>query len=110
MEAEAEAEAEKYFWMEAEAEAEAKTILKMEAEAEAVQKFGTSTSLVETNDKQTNGLLHDQCYVIVLDVNWLSRTKRQMTGRHTQATRGKDNVWKMFLGNKDRMASKIDNR
>ena len=46
MEAEAEAEAEKYFWMEAEAEAEAKTILKMEAEAEAVQKFGASTSLV----------------------------------------------------------------
>ena len=45
MEAEAEAEAEKYFWMEAEAEAEAKTILKMEAEAEAVQKLGASTSL-----------------------------------------------------------------
>ena len=48
MEAEAEAEAEKNFWMEAEAEAEAKTIMKMEAEAEAVQKFGASTSLEKT--------------------------------------------------------------
>ena len=48
MEAEAEAEAKKIFWMEAEAEAEAKKILKMEAEAEAVQKFGASTSLVFT--------------------------------------------------------------
>ena len=46
MEAEAEAEAKKIFWMEAEAEAEAKKFLKMEAEAEAVQKFGASTSLV----------------------------------------------------------------
>ena len=36
---EAEAEAEKKFWM------EAKKIMKMEAEAEAVQKFGASTSL-----------------------------------------------------------------
>ena len=46
MEAEAEAEAEKNFWMEAEAEAEAKKKLVMEAEAEAVQKFGASTSLL----------------------------------------------------------------
>ena len=46
MEAEAEAEAEKNFWMEAEAEAEAKKNLVMEAEAEAVQKFGASTSLI----------------------------------------------------------------
>ena len=46
MEAEAEAEAKKIFWMEAEAEADAKKFLKMEAEAEAVQKFGASTSLL----------------------------------------------------------------
>ena len=43
MEAEAEAEAKKIFWMEA--EAEAKKFLKIEAEAEVVQKFGASTSL-----------------------------------------------------------------
>ena len=46
MEAEAEAEAKKFFWMEAEAEAEVKKYFEMEAEAEAVQKFGASTSLV----------------------------------------------------------------
>ena len=58
MEAEAEVEAKKNFWMEAEAEAKAKKIFemeaeaerkfifKMEAEAEAVQKFAASTSLV----------------------------------------------------------------
>ena len=49
VEAEAEAEAKKNFWMEAEAEAEAKKILKMEAEAEAVQKLGASTSLLDTH-------------------------------------------------------------
>ena len=27
------------------------------------------------NNTNNNGLLHDQCYVIVLDVNWSSRTK-----------------------------------
>ena len=32
-------------------------------------------------DKQTNGLLHDQRYVIVLDVNWSSRTKSVPSAR-----------------------------
>ena len=30
----------------------------------------------DDNEQTNNGLLHDQCYVIVLDVNWTSRTKR----------------------------------
>ena len=54
---EAEAEADKKFWMEAEAEAEAKKILKMEAEAEAAQKFGASTSLLWTLKKLNNCFL-----------------------------------------------------
>ena len=58
--------------VEAEVEAEAVnsqiSLLEAEAEAEAVQKSTASVSLVNTTTND-NGLLHDQCYVIVLDVN-----------------------------------------